>query len=219
MSRLCSIEGCGGKHIGRGFCQNHYMVWRHARTDGPVCSVEGCDSAAHTRGWCIKHYRAWERTGDPRNAQGYARGARHGMYRHGREQHPLYATWRNMLARCEDPKCPEYRYYGARGLTVCERWRDINNFISDMGERPAKFTLERVENAKGYSPENCVWADRYDQMRNRSIVRLNAAHRLQIVRLSDGGNRDCRIARLLGIPRSLVNGLVRSRRQRPDWRV
>ena len=91
---------------------------------------------------------------------------------HGCESDPLYPTWRNMMNRCYDPKDPRYHTYGARGITVCERWHDVRNFIADMGARPPGLTLERKNNDAEYSPENCCWATRTAQIRNRTIVRM-----------------------------------------------
>lgn len=86
---------------------------------------------------------------------------------HGLSKTRAYGLWKNMLRRCNDPKVPAYKHYGARGISVCERWTDFEKFFLDMGERPKGKSLERKNNALGYSPDNCIWATTLDQARNK----------------------------------------------------
>jgi hypothetical protein len=74
-----------------------------------------------------------------------------------------------MKKRCFDPNTPGFRYYGGRGITVCDRWRDsFETFLEDMGERPEGMSIDRIENDLGYSPGNCRWATATEQNINRS---------------------------------------------------
>ncbi|MFT4064360.1 hypothetical protein [Paraburkholderia sp.] len=80
---------------------------------------------------------------------------------------PTYNVWMCMNQRCRNPKNTAYPDYGGRGITVCERWLDFANFLEDMGVKPPGLTLERLRGEEGYSKENCVWATRTAQNRNR----------------------------------------------------
>lgn len=91
----------------------------------------------------------------------------------GRKPTRTYHAWRNMIQRCTNLRRPDYKYYGARGITVCERWRlSFGAFLSDMGECPAGLSLERKDNTRGYRPDNCKWAGRAEQMQNTRGTRL-----------------------------------------------
>ncbi len=82
---------------------------------------------------------------------------------------PEYRAWDAMKQRCTNPKNVGWDRYGGAGITVCERWmRSFENFLADMGPRPGPdYSLDRIDGAKGYAPDNCRWATRSEQQRNR----------------------------------------------------
>lgn len=88
---------------------------------------------------------------------------------HGKTNTRLYVIWCNMKRRCTSIVCKDFPNYGGRGITVCDRWmHSFQNFFEDMGESPQDMTLDRIDNDKGYFPENCRWADSKTQRRNSS---------------------------------------------------
>jgi hypothetical protein len=105
-------------------------------------------------------------------------GAANSNWRGGKSSHPLYWIYCDMVARCTRPTHLRWASYGGRGITVCDRWsgrQGFWNFVADMGPRPdgttpagrPLYTLDRVNNDRGYDPNNCRWATYSQQARNR----------------------------------------------------
>ena len=90
----------------------------------------------------------------------------HGHYVGGRRTSTA-RVWINMIQRCTKPNHQAYASYGGRGITVCARWMNFKNFLEDMGVRPDGMSLDRLDNNKGYQPDNCAWRTRKHQARNR----------------------------------------------------
>jgi hypothetical protein len=79
-----------------------------------------------------------------------------------------YKTWKEMRNRCNNPNAVQYKWYGGKGIRVCELWNDYTIFLSDMGDRPEGKTLDRLNNSLGYSRSNCRWATPKEQAQNNS---------------------------------------------------
>ena len=93
---------------------------------------------------------------------------------HKMTNHRLYSTWHKMMKRCYNKNNPSYIDYGDRGITVCERWHDVKNFIEDMYPTYKEgLTIDRKENDLGYSKDNCRWSNRTIQSRNKRIIQKN----------------------------------------------
>lgn len=83
---------------------------------------------------------------------------------------PEYVSWQAMKRRCLNKGYRNYKRYGGRGITVCERWRtSFDDFLADMGRKPTpKHQIDRIDNDKGYSPDNCRWATPKENCQNKS---------------------------------------------------
>ena len=92
--------------------------------------------------------------------------------RHGGVGTSTHNVWMGMKARCDNPNNKDYKNYGGRGITYAPAWSDFAAFRADMGERPEGMSLERIDNGKGYSPDNCRWATLEKQNNNRRTTRL-----------------------------------------------
>lgn len=86
-----------------------------------------------------------------------------------------YDIWVLMRQRCNNPKASGYRYYGGKGVSVCERWNAYELFLQDMGPRPDGLTLDRKDPFGNYEPGNCRWADWFEQNRNKRISKPQSA--------------------------------------------
>jgi len=94
-----------------------------------------------------------------------------------------YRIWYSMIRRTTKPSCVGYKNYGGRGITVCDRWMKFESFLEDMGPRTGNLSIDRVDNNKGYSPDNCKWATKEVQGRNKRnnrIITINGVEKVFI---------------------------------------
>lgn len=135
---------------------------------------------------------------------------------HGMKGTPTYSSWSAMMTRCFNEKDRAYASYGGSGITVCERWRNFESFLADIGERPgSEYSLDRIDGAKGYEPGNVRWATAHQQIRNRRVNRLTDETAAQIRDLHASGVRQCDLAKQFGISQSLVCYVVGGKIWRP----
>lgn len=85
-----------------------------------------------------------------------------------RSKMPEYVIWEKMISRCSSPNATDYARYGGRGISVCDRWRDFDQFLSDVGPRPTpSHSLDRKDNDGNYEPGNVTWATKIEQQNNK----------------------------------------------------
>lgn len=125
---------------------------------------------------------------------------RHGSARVGARTHE-YRCWQSMKSRCQNVNDKNYDRYGARGISLCERWSaDFESFLADMGPAPTpKHTVDRKDNALGYDIGNCRWATQDEQQQNRTNTRLDAGKVADIRRRLAGGETARSIALVYGV--------------------
>ena len=115
---------------------------------------------------------------------------RHGHARHDGPKSSTYASWKGIVQRCTNPNDTAWSDYGGRGIVTCDRWQGdggFANFLADMGEKPpgvghggrALYSIDRIDNSKGYEPGNCKWSTVTEQNRNRRPQGMGSRRRLQ----------------------------------------
>ena len=119
---------------------------------------------------------------------------------HGMSRTRIYKVWTGMLNRCRNPKDSRYDQYGGRGVTVCEEWYKFENFYKDMGKCPKGYHLDRMDNTRGYSPDNCRWVSVKQSCRNKRNTRL-IAYKGKIKPISEWEE-------IFNFPRNLLTGRI-----------
>jgi hypothetical protein len=149
--------GCHGVYPGVTLA-GHTVLERNGRELLLRCQHGAIFSSRYDRGGIRKQSCPCDRD--------FAKHAKHGEAAHVKRT-PEYNAWRLMRQRCNDPKNKHFAHYGGRGIKVCERWNIYENFLADMGRRPEKHSLDRIDVDGNYEPENCRWADAITQRNNQ----------------------------------------------------
>lgn len=120
-----------------------------------------------------------------------------------------YSSWLAMRGRCLNPNNQNFRQYGGNGIGICAQWEDdFDRFYADMGDRPASHTLERINGALGYTPENCRWATRAEQVKNR-VYTITVTHSGETKTLAEW-------AKSLDVPYYTLWNRIRSQGMSPE---
>lgn len=136
------------------------------------CKVKNCGRNHRSLGFCNRHYLAFRKYGT--TEKDITKDKR---YKHNMAHSDIYAVWCSIKARCDNPKSKSYKDYGGRGISYPKSWKRFECFYRDIGAGYKKgLTINRIDNSKGYSKNNCRWVDMKIQSNNRKnslLVELN----------------------------------------------
>lgn len=150
-----------GKRFGRWLVQCR-VASPHGRPGAFYQCLCDCGTARVVVGYSMTY-------GDSTSCGCYLREMVGKMFtKHGKTNSPEWKTWAAMIARCTQPSMETYQFYGGKGISVCERWKEFANFLADMGSKPKGLSLDRIDSAGNYEPGNCKWSTAAEQAINKS---------------------------------------------------
>lgn len=169
-----------------------------------ICKIQDCNKPVRAQGYCQKHY----------DRQRYLGKLKHVHERHGKRWTAEYRTWISMKGRCLNPNDQAYKWYGARGITICQEWiNSFSAFLNDMGIKPfKKATIDRIDNNGNYCPENCRWVDYATNNRNQSTTKLTKNQVREIrYKYKNSNIQQKKLAQQYQVTIGSINGIIKNR--------
>lgn len=143
-----------------GYSLNESAVWECLCDCGNIKICRGISlTVGDTKSCGCLHHEWAGKYGERRKKHGHTKERKHS---------PTYSSWAAMIERCTNIKYAHFDRYGGRGIKVCKRWLKFENFLEDMGERPTKHTLDRINSDKNYTKKNCRWSTQKEQCNNKN---------------------------------------------------
>lgn len=168
-----------------------------------ICAVEGCVRSTRSSGLCGMHYQRNRKWGHP---EALVRENNRAID-YPRE----YEVWTSIKKRCQNKKSLSYRYYGARGIKICDRWNEsFLAFLHDMSPFPNGMQIDRIDNDGDYCKENCRWVTCAENNRNRRSTKLTREDVIEIRSCFHMSNKET--SEKYGIHESHVYGILKERK-------
>lgn len=181
-----------------------------------TCSIPECNRPAKARGWCNMHWERWRKHGIPTaivHEREFCRKLREKYDLKSIRELPERRVWSNMLDRCQNPNNKYYKYYGGRGIKVCERWQFFRAFYEDMGQRPSKkHQLDRIKNDGDYKPNNCRWTTATVNNRNKPNVILSIKKAKEIRSKYQQGESLTLLGKEYGVTKHMIYLIVNNKK-------
>ena len=185
--------------------------YRHKGTSMKICKILDCNNKHFGKDYCQKHYTRFWKYGDPFHVE---------KEMHGMGSISEYRTWADMIQRCHNKNRPIYKYYGGRGITICDRWRkSFKVFFEDMGPKPfPNAQIDRIDNDLGYYPENCRWVMATENMRHTSTTKLTMQKAKAIRKEYKSINiTQSKLADIYGVSLSTIAGVIYQRTWKEEF--
>lgn len=131
--------------------------------------------------------------------------------KHGKTQLPVYNIWKGMKNRCYNKNNSEFKNYGARGISVCERWHDFEKFLEDMPGFKRGLSIERLDVEKGYCLENCKWIEHRLQGRNTRLTKMSQDKAQEAIQMRNNGLTYRQIAEHFKVGKSCISHILNKR--------